>query len=66
MEELVAFLAWNFETHEAESLSRDNRLLALAAENGESGFHGSLPQRSLLFPVGQLVSQSFQVFVGFL
>ncbi len=64
MEELVAFHAGNLETHEAESLSWDNWLLALAAVKDGSKFHGSLRELCLLSLVGQFISQRFQVLIG--
>jgi hypothetical protein len=64
MEELVAFLTGNFEKHEA--LSRDNRLSTFAAVEDGSEFHGLPPECCLFFLVGQFISQSLQILVGFL
>jgi hypothetical protein len=66
MEELVAFLTGDFETHEAEALSRDNRLSTFAAVQDGSEFHGLPPECCLFFLVGQFISQSLQILVGFL
>jgi hypothetical protein len=41
VEEVVALLAWNLEAHETEAFSRDNGLLAFAAENDRPEFHSS-------------------------
>jgi hypothetical protein len=66
VEEVVALLAGNFETDVAEAFSRDNGLMTFAAEDDCSEFHGLPPERFLLFLVGQLVSQCFQILIGFL
>jgi len=55
MEELIFVLAWNLEAHEPPALSRSNWLLAFAAIDDGSKFHKSLPERCLLFPVGQFI-----------
>jgi hypothetical protein len=56
MEEVIALLAGNFEANETEALSRNNGLLAFAAEDDCPEFHTSPPQFCLLFRVGKLVS----------
>jgi hypothetical protein len=56
MEEVIALLARNFEANETDALSRNNGLLALAADDDCPEFHRSPPQLCLLFLVGKLVS----------
>jgi hypothetical protein len=62
MEELVAFLTGNLEEHEA--LPRDDQLMAFAAVDDGSKLHGSPPELCLPFPVGQFVSERFQILIG--
>src|SRR5882672_1363493 len=66
VEEVVAFLAGNFEAGETETSSRDNGLLTFAADEDCPEFQRSPPKLCLLFLVGQLVSQRFQIPIGFL
>ena len=54
MEEQIPFLAWNFEAHKAPTLSRDDWLMAFAAVHDGSKFHGSLPELSFVFLMGQI------------
>jgi hypothetical protein len=56
MEELIFVLAWNLEAHGPPALFRNNWLLAFAAIDDGSEFHELLPERCLLFPVGQFIS----------
>jgi hypothetical protein len=42
VEEVVAFLAGNLEIHEAETFSREDRLLTFAADDLSPEFHGLL------------------------
>ena len=61
MEEVVAFLAGDFEADETEALSRDNRLSTFAAVEDGSEFHGLPPECCLFFLIGQFISQSLQI-----
>ena len=65
MEELIFVLAWNLEAYGPTALFRNNWLLAFAAIDDGSEFHESLPERCLLFPVGQFISRSLQILLGF-
>jgi len=47
VEEVVAVLAGNLEADETEACSRDNGLLAFAADGNGPEFHNSPPQLSL-------------------
>src|SRR6266403_645506 len=66
VEEVIAVHTWNLEADVSEVCSRDDRLLALAGGDDFSEFHGSPPQVCLLFFVGKLVSQRFQILIRFL
>jgi hypothetical protein len=65
VEEVVAVLAGNLEADEAEACSRDNGLLAFAADGNGPEFHNSPPQLSLhssfLSTVACPVSVSFML-----
>ena len=56
MKELVRFLAGDLETDEAGALPRNNWLMAFAAIEDGSEFHGLPPERFLPFLVGQFIS----------
>jgi hypothetical protein len=56
VKEVVALLAGDLEADKTETFSRDNGLLTFTAEDDCFEFHGSPPERFLLFPVGKLVS----------
>src|SRR6266550_4879209 len=66
VEEVIAVHTWNLEADVSEVCSRDDGLLTLAAGDDFSEFHGSPPQVCLLFFVGKLVSQRFQILIRFL
>jgi hypothetical protein len=66
VEEVIAVHTWNLEADVSEVCSRDDGLLALAAGDDFPEFHGSPPQVCLLFFVGKLVSQPFQILIRFL
>ena len=66
VEEVIAVHTWNLEADVSEVCSRDDGLLALAGGDDFSEFHGSPPQVCLLFYVGKLVSQRFQILIRFL
>src|SRR6266436_3776058 len=66
VEEVVVLPAGNLEADVAEACSGDDGLLALGADDNFSEFHGSPPQLCLLFLVGKLVSQGFQILIRFL
>jgi len=66
VEEVIALLAGDFETDESEAFARDNGFLTLAANDDCPESHRSPPHLCLLFLVGQLVSQCFQISVGLL
>jgi hypothetical protein len=56
VEEVIAFLAGNFEADVTKAFSRDNGLLTLAANDYCSEFHRSPPQLCLLFLLGETLS----------
>ena len=64
VKEIVGFVARNLEADKA--FTRDNGALAFAAINDCFPFHGSPPALCLVFLVGQLVSDNFQVLVHLL
>jgi hypothetical protein len=64
VKEVIALLPGNFEADVTETLSRDNGLHTFAADDDCSEFHRSPLQLYLLFLVGELVSQCFQIPIG--
>jgi hypothetical protein len=76
VEEVVAFLAGDLEVHEAETVSREDRLLTFGADDRFPEFHGLLlalvfsgctdnPLRSICsFPIGFRQTSSFSVAIG--